>query len=346
MNNLLLIGYGNSPYTDRNPQRLLHSAQEQGLNAQRCHYAQLPQGPAFSPGLLQVMLFFPYAFWDTHCEQPTDTPLYGTSTHTYRMFRRYLANTYTQLQQRYSEHHRLNFIIHPKTCALDRDKIGTLLHLQRHGLPTNPLIHTRHLPSLLALLKQHSGLYIKCRYGAEGKGITLLRPNHWHTNYATGATQYPSHEAWPFTDITGNRPWLEYLLQQAVIIEPEITPPPCFDHSKWDVRAYVVNGKMVHFFVRLNHPHKLITNYSQGGQVLHHPHTGLNTRTQNTLAQLAQQAAQAFKSRFLGVDIMFHQTLQQPRVLEVQTFCDFPSIDHFNLAEYLSRQIKNMPTRN
>lgn len=339
MKNLLIVGKGNSPYTDRTPQRLLHCALNKGLDAKRCDYNELSQAPAFNPGPLQVMLFFPYAFWDAHCEQPHNSPFYGTSTQSYRLFKRYLFKAHHLLKNRYYGHNPLQQIIHPRTAALDRDKLATLQCLKRYQVPCAHPIYTRHLPSLLALLQQHSGLYIKCRYGAEGKGITVLRHHQWQTNYPAEPQQTPS--VWPFRDITGQHAWLQHLLEQAVTIEPEIIPPPCFNGQKWDVRVYLVNGQMVHFFVRLNQPQNLITNYSQGAQVLHHPHTGLTAATQTLLAQVAQRTAKAMNAHFLGVDIMFHQNLAHPMVLEAQSFCDFPSIDRFNLADYLSQNIAN-----
>ena len=92
-------------------------------------------------------------------------------------------------------------------------------------------------------------------------------------------------------------------------------------------------GKLVDF---VNENLKEITNFSQGATILHNPETGLEPIYVEFLKKQAKKAAQVMGSRFLGVDIMFDgESPTDGKVVEVQTFTDFPRIEKFNLAQYI-----------
>ncbi|MBW1855117.1 MAG: hypothetical protein JRJ00_10625 [Deltaproteobacteria bacterium] len=80
-------------------------------------------------------------------------------------------------------------------------------------------------------------------------------------------------------------------------------------------------------------PGNIITNFSQGGKIIHHPYTELGAMQILKIAEIARNAGNAFGSNILGVDIMFHN--DQPLVVEAQTFTGFPHKDYFNLPKYL-----------
>jgi glutathione synthase/RimK-type ligase-like ATP-grasp enzyme len=114
----------------------------------------------------------------------------------------------------------------------------------------------------------------------------------------------------------------------------EILTPKIYN-NKFDVRAYSIGNKAPHFFIRLNEPVKEITNFSQGGKVIHHPYTTLSEHTQFLIKKITLETANAIGLKFVGVDIMFDKKLTNPKVVELQAFTDFPSIIYFDLAEYM-----------
>jgi len=77
MKNLLIIGKGDTNYSDRNPRRLYRQAKKKGFEVHRLEYGDAP--PKLDDGIINVFLFFPYQFWNEICEVPQDTELYGTS---------------------------------------------------------------------------------------------------------------------------------------------------------------------------------------------------------------------------------------------------------------------------
>ncbi len=337
MPSLLILGYGDTHYTDRNPRRLFNYAKESGFEAERRDYSEIRGAPDFEGETIKVMLFFPYTFWNENCEVPEDTKLYGTSKRSYELLREFFLEVKGALQQRYASQ-QLQYVIPPESAALDRDKIAAIQRLKKGGVPTSELVSYQKLDDILHQISSERGVFVKCRYGAEGKGIMLLQESGWVTNYKVeGATltNYGIYEQWVFTDITGRRDLLEQLLEQEVIVEKEIVVPEFFEGKKFDARAYVINGQVPHFFIRVNERHKVVTNYSQGAQVVHHPQTSLPPELIVRIREEAVKSAWAFSSNFLGVDIMVDSCPDGIKVVEVQTFTDFPDIKCFDLAKYL-----------
>ena len=335
---LLILGRGDNDYSDRNGKCLFEYAQNASLDVQFADYHNIGKLVDFVNGNLNVMFFFPHTFWNTYCENPGDTQLYGTSKDVYEKFRMFFLDVQDELEKRL-DGKRLHYVIPPENAALDRDKIQTIQRLRAYDIPTPKMIYYHSLKDILAEVTVGRGVFIKCRYGAEGKGITVLHHNKWVTNYQVKGSKlsnYGVHDKWPFTDITGRIDILDQILQHEVIVEREIIPPDKFGGKKFDVRVYVVGDNIPHFFVRLNDPEKEITNFSQGATILHNPETGLEPIYVEFLKKQAKKAAQVMGSRFLGVDIMFDgESPTDGKVVEVQTFTDFPRIEKFNLAQYI-----------
>lgn len=334
---LLVLGRGDSPETDKNRIRLVKYATEAGFDLQAVDYHELEQ--LYSPRneKLNVMLFFPYTFWNENCEIPDDTGLYGTSEKAYRLFANFLLEIQSRLGYKFSNHN-LKLTTPLAYAALDRDKIQTLQILDSHGVSTSETISYETLPDLLDQITPERGIFIKCRYGAEGKGITLIKPDRWVTNYKVEGSwlaNYGVYDQWNFTDITGKKELLEQLIDQEVIVEREIITNGFFGDKKFDLRVYVVDGRVPHFFVRVNDPENVTTNWSQGGLVIHHLETGLAEELLESITTEAKKAAEAFHSRFMGVDVMLDRDSDIPKVIELQTFTGFPDIRKFNLARYL-----------
>lgn len=335
--NLLILGRGDSSETDKSRARLVEYARRAGLEVQAVDYQELERLPPFQSKTLNVVPFFPYTFWNENCEIPDDTGLYGTSEKAYRLFADFLLEIQSQLESTFSAHD-LKFTTPLTAAAVDRDKIQTNRLLNDGGVSTSKMIFYANLSDLLNQVTPERGLFIKCRYGAEGKGITLIRADRWLTNYKVESgrlANYGVYGRWNFTDITGKKELLEQLIEQEVIVEREIIAKDLFWGRKFDVRVYVVGKETPHFFVRINEVGKVITNWSQGGKIIHHPETGLAPLLIEDINNEAKKAAAAFHSRLMGVDVMLDRDSDIPKVLELQTFTGFPDIGKFNLAKYL-----------
>lgn len=334
---LLVLGCGDSPETDKNRKRLVKYAIQAGIEVQAVDYHELKRLHRFKNETLNIMPFFPYTFWNKNCETPDDTGLYGTSTKAYLLFRGFLLEVQDQLEVKFS-HHNLMFATSLRSAAIDRDKLQTIQILNDYGVSTSEMITYKTLLDILDKVTPKRGVFIKCRYGAEGKGITLITPGRWVTNYKVEGNQltnYGIYDRWNFTDITGKKELLEQLIEQEVIVEREIVPPNYFCGKKFDARVYVVDDKVLHFFVRVNDFENVITNWSQGGKVIHHPETGLGDELVESISLEAKKAAEAFHSRLMGVDVMLDKESDGPKVIELQAFTGFSDIRKFDLARYL-----------
>lgn len=343
MKSLLVLGRGDTSYSDRSRRRLVDLAKKAGFDVKEADYHELNAVPDFKTEPIDVMLFFPFAFWNANCEIPGDTQLYGTSRRAYALFKRYFLGVRLQLEQRFGN--RLRYVIPPQNAPTDRDKVETIRILKGEGIPTSEQVPYASLQDILNAISAERGVFIKCRYGAEGKGITVLHHERWVTNYRVegdSLANYGTYEPWYFTDITGNCGLLHQLLQHDVIVEKEIVVPKVFDDKKFDLRVYVVGESVPHFFVRTNASIKEVTNYSQGATVLHHPYTELPESCLRLAGQIAIRTARAMGLKFAGVDIMFDGVLDNPRVVETQAFADFPDIARFNLARYMVSNLSGL----
>jgi hypothetical protein len=337
MKALLVLGRGDTPYSDRNRLRLVKSAKIAGFDVQQADYHEIERVPRFRNETINVMPFFPFTFWNANCEVPEDTRLYGTSRLVYEKFRGHFLQVQGRLEQKFRGQ-KLHYVIPPENAPVDRDKVETINRLRACGVPTSEPVPYDSLRDILDHVTREQGVFIKCRYGAEGKGIAVLHHDRWVTNYKVerdGLTNYGVYDPWRFTNITGREDLLGQLLQHEVIVEREISTPDVFDGKKFDLRAYVIGQDVPHFFVRLNDPRKEVTNFSQGAIIKHHPDTGLTETCLRLARRIAKQAAEAMGLGFVGVDIMFDGRLSNPKVVEAQAFADFPDITKFDLVKYI-----------
>ncbi len=339
MRNLLVLGKGDTPYSDRNRVRFIACARQAGFDVQTSDYHEIDHVPGFRTGQpINAMFFFPYTFWNAHCEVPEDTGLYGTSRKVYDLFSVHFRQVQEQLEQRFGTHN-LHYVIPPENAPVDRDKVETIRRLRVAGVPTSEPVAYTSLSDIIDSVTPERGVFIKCRYGAEGKGITVLHRGRWVTNYRVDGDKLANNDTyglWPFVDVTGKHHLLEQLLAHDLIVEREILTPDVFNGKKFDLRAYVVGQEVPHFFVRVNDPNKVVTNFSQGAKVNHHPNTGLPEDCITLVKETAKRAAKALGLEFVGVDIMFDGTLTNGRVVEVQAFTDFPDNRKFEMAKYMA----------
>jgi glutathione synthase/RimK-type ligase-like ATP-grasp enzyme len=337
MASILVLGKGDSRRSDWARATFAQTAISSGHDVQASDYHEIKNLGKFRNARINVALFFPYTFWNENCELPNDRRLYGANSHSYGLFRSFLSGIRGELEQKFPGC-TLSFVNPPEGAAIDRDKIETVNTLRARGVMVPQQIESRSVDGILGAISDGSGVFIKCRFGSEGKGITVLHKGKWVTNYRVGQDGLANHGiygAWPFSDITGRRELLEQLVQQEVIVEREIIPPGFYTGKKFDLRVFVVNGEAPHLLARLNDSEKEITNYSQGGAILHHPETGIPEAILLKARQIAVVAAEALGLRFAGVDIMFDKAMDNPVVVEEQAFSAFPALEKFNLADYM-----------
>lgn len=343
MKSLLILGEHNNPELNLNINRLRRASQESGLQTTVMSYEQLLRGPVkpLKTEDASVMLFFPFTFWDSHCELPDDSEVYGVSKERYLLFANFWSQVSDAIEHHYADHN-LSFVVNPKYAAVDRDKILTREMLQLAGLPVTTTIPKDPHRIIAESESPDRGVFIKSRYGSEGKGITYLRNGKWLTNYqfdGQGHVLNPADNNWQFRDFSGNSDFLRNLLDLEVIVEKEVVPPVRADGKKSDVRSYVVMGNTEYLFVRENGFDAVITNFSQGGYVNDDSASVLPPSTINAVKNLSVQSANALYSGFIGVDFMFDKDWNHPLVLEAQTFPGYPKIRKCNLARKLVERV-------
>ena len=353
MKSLLILGEHQNTSVNPNIQRLQRYSREIGISTKVRNYEELEtKSLKIEDSNLAVMFFFPFSFWNKNCEIPEDTGIYGTSSRSYNQFNQFWKNTKKILEKKLPNKN-LRYIIDPNFAALDRDKIATRDLLEKFGVST-----TKKLPKDVCFLTETSktkGIFIKSRYGALGKGITYLSPLGWFTNYKIGKNNTlsnhqsvktkgksgdPLETDWIFQEITGNKELLSKILNLEMIVEEEIVPPELEKGKKFDLRVYTVFGTVPYIFMRENEIKNIVTNFSQGGRIIHEVEKKLPEKALELAKKESLKAAKAFNSQFLGVDVIFDRNLETPRVLEVQTFTGFPKITKFNLSRYLAECIK------
>ncbi len=333
---LLLLG--------TNPVYTLLPALTLGLDVQHQTYEDLfaKKRLSFRSEVLHVMFFFPYVFWDSECEVDGSDVIYGVDRDVYHRFRRFWGRAERAIKRAYPDK-RIEFVIDPKMVYVDRDKILTHDLLERAGVNVTATIQDRTIEGVLRDVSATRGVFIKSRYGAEGKGITRARSHAWTTNFDVRRHRPANHangEQWPFVDITGDKAFLRDLLSRDVIVEREILCVKKPGIGKFDVRVHVVGGTVVHLFVRHAGARDVVTNFSQGGNVDHAYASVLSPAQIASAIAASESAAKALHSQFIGIDCMFdREDPDRAIVVEAQCLCDFPKPEACNLGAVLARHI-------
>lgn len=339
---VILVGTEADSYLDRNARRMYEECVCVGLDTYRVDYDDLETISRLTsrPEVL-VMLFFPHRFWDVHCEVPDDTALYGTSWGSYRRFHEFCLEVDAQLE-RVLAGRRIVYVVPPNRAFADRDKVETVRTLTAAAVPTPFSLDVRDTGALLDCVGPERGIFIKCRFGAEGKGISYVSCDGWWTNYRVDGGRLGNHgihDRWPFTEITGRTDLLNELLAHEVIVEREVVTPEVDLGTKFDIRVYVSAGAAPHMFLRINRRDALITNFSQGARTEHRYAEFLSMEAISRVRRTALAAARALECPFVGVDVMSDRDGNLV-VVESQVFTDFPDLRYYNLSAFVVGQIR------
>ncbi|MBW2975313.1 hypothetical protein KY366_06350 [Candidatus Woesearchaeota archaeon] len=290
-----------------------------------------------SKGLF-IILFFPLEYWNTRIEQDfTRGRIYGDRKCAL-MFYSYMDKVRDIILDRYKGKD-ITFLNSFKAVKVDRDKALTKKVIEKHvNVPKS--FSTRKLQDIIRLLDKGKKLYIKVNFGAMGKGITRLDKNRWLTNFIYRNGSIISRKGdygWRFKDVTGRKDFLEKLLKKDIIIE-EAVSPYIIDSKKFDIRYYILYGRVRHGIIRSTLVKNVVTNITQGG---HKEDKNFLRKIPKKYLKKAEKsavkAAKALSLNLAGVDVIISDK-GIPYVIEAQSFPGFPASRH-NFSEKLAREV-------
>jgi glutathione synthase/RimK-type ligase-like ATP-grasp enzyme len=235
---------------------------------------------------------------------------------------------------------KISYVNSFENVKVDRDKELTKIKIIKNKVPVPKTYATRNYKEIIDLLNKGRKLYLKVNFGAMGKGITRIEKGKWVTNFIYRRGSIISRKGdsgWKFKDISGNNDFLKNLLKKDLVIEEEISSY-ILNNKKFDIRYYIVYGKVKHIMIRsapVGHP---VTNITQGGTKEKEsflkpiPKKCLLGAKKNAIA-----AVKALNLNLAGVDVMLSKR-KIPYVIEVQSFPGFPE-GKYDLSGKICREL-------
>ena len=288
------------------------------------NYTQLlsKAAPAISASLIKVIFFFPYQYWNRNIETYQNGKIYGDKTFG-GQFRVFFKEVKKTIEAHYAGK-KIEYLIHPRLCCLDRDKQASKNALTKGAISTPRTFSVSSFRGVQRLLSQGLDLYIKPRFGAMGKGITYLNKEEAVSNFLFRRGEVISRLSdfnWKFSRIKDRQTFIKQLLKKGFICEEAIRPA-IFKGRRFDFRVYVLFGKVIYFYAKSSEAGSCVTNWSQGGRI-DKRETILRKFPKQKIAvlkNLARKAARTLGLNFAGVDIIFSENLKNAYVLEGNAF--------------------------
>ncbi len=295
--------------------------------------------PDIKSNKIMILLFFPLDYWDNEIEKRfVKGRVYGDRK-CIEMFHDYLDRIRETIRKKYRGKE-MSYVNSFAAVKIDRDKELTKKVIKKSGVPVPRSYSTRKYNDIIGLLNKGKKLYLKVNFGANGKGITRLEKGKWLTNFIYRGGSIVSRKGdygWRFKDITGNSGFLRKLLGKDLVIEEAISPY-MIDGKKFDIRYYVIYGKVKHVIIRSAAAGRVVTNITQGGAK---EKTGfiktIPAMYVNRAEKYAVRAAKALNLNLAGIDVMFSKN-GIPRVIEAQSFPEFPE-SKYNMSGKITREI-------
>lgn len=292
---------------------------------------------------LDVMLFFPYNHWNAEIEKyGRDSRIYGDIAFG-NDYKRYFYKIDKAIKRRYRDKN-LYFINSPSSCIIDRDKKATHDLLDAAGIKTPPIYDIKGVSQIDSLIKDGKSIYIKPRFGAMGKGITYINKKGCYTNflYRKGKIINRLYDYnWPAVKISDKRKndFFKILIRRGFIFQ-EAVKTPVVSGRKFDMRIYVMNGKIPYFYAKSAPCRSFITNWSQGGRIeknMSFLRKAIGKSGIEKAKKVAKAAARAIKLNYAGVDVIVDKNTLDMYVLEIQSF---PGHERgFDLMKFLADTI-------
>jgi len=324
--------------------KIIENSKDERLEAHILSYKDVFEGnfPEVSGPVLNILLFFPYKYWDKNIEvYQGGSKVYGDNSFG-REFRKYFEKLEKTIGKKYHDK-RIEYINPPDKSILDRDKEETKKFFRRHNIPTPKSFNIKSLKNLHQLANRGISLYIKPRFGAMGKGITYLSNGLMITNFLFQKGEIISHPYdyhWRFHEIMDKDKdkFLKVLLSRGFIFE-EAIDPPIHKGKRSDFRVYCIYGKVSYYYIRSTPAVSLVTNWSQGGKIEQKRKLSryISTTKLNQVKSLARKVAKELKLNYTGVDIIFSKDYKKIYALEAHSF---PGYERgFNLMDNLAKKI-------
>jgi glutathione synthase/RimK-type ligase-like ATP-grasp enzyme len=291
---------------------------------------------------LDVLLFFPYNYWNSRIERyDKDDRIYG-DTNFGRDFNTYLMAADRIITRRYKNNN-LRFINPPKACIIDRDKLRTYNILRRAGIRSPRIFRVNSVGAFNALLEKHGPVYIKPRFGAMGKGITYADRSGIYTNFRFRnkriSNRLHDYNWRPVKVPRENRPaFIGTLIQKGFIFQGAVNPM-IYGNRKFDIRVYTVCRKTPYLYAKSVPVGSFITNWSQGGRIENRLflNKALSAEEIRAIKTVSLKTAEAINLSFAGVDIIVDRDTRGINVLEIQSFPGYEK--GFNLMRFLAVNI-------
>lgn len=297
------------------------------------------QIPEISSLSVKVIFFFPYQYWDRHIETYQNGKVYGDKDFG-GQFKLFFKKVKKIIEESYKTK-KIEYLINPKLCYLDRDKQASKDILAKSAVSTPRTFKVSSFKAVQKILDQGLNLYIKPRFGAMGKGITYLNKNETISNFLFRKGEVISRLSdfnWPFKRIKDRESFINRLLDRGFICEEAIAPA-IFQGRRFDFRVYVLFGKVVYYYAKSSKAGTCVTNWSQGGRI-DKKKIILNEFPKQKivmLKKLAKQAVSTLGLNFAGVDIIFSEDLEKAYVLEGNAFPGYEK--GFDLMKSLAEKV-------
>ncbi|MCK5083874.1 MAG: hypothetical protein KAR31_13275 [Candidatus Omnitrophica bacterium] len=324
--------------------RKIEDSKERGLEAHVVNYKDVFNGclPEISSPILNVLLFFPYKYWDKNIEVYNDDPkVYGDKTFG-RKFSKYFEKVEKAIEKKYSDK-KIEYVNPPNVSILDRDKEETKNFFRHHKIPTPKSFTVKTLKDVHKIIDRGMSLYIKPRFGAMGKGITYLSNDLMFTNFLFKKGEIVSHSYdyhWRFHEIKDSDKdnFLKILLSRGFIFE-EAIDPPIHKGRRSDFRVYCIYGEVVYYYVRSTPAITVVTNWSQGGKIEKKKKFSkyISASRLSRVKSLARKAARELKLNYAGIDIIFSKDYKNIYALEAHSFPGYEM--GFDLMGHLAKKI-------
>ncbi len=304
-------------------------------------YEQLlsKKAPAIDASLIKVVFFFPYQYWNRNIETYQGGKIYGGKAFG-GQFRAFFKEVKKIIEAHYAGK-KIEYLIHPRACYLDRDKQASKDILAKGAVSTPRTFNISSFRGAERLLSRGLALYIKPRFGAMGKGITYLNREKAVSNFLFRRGEVISRLSdfnWKFSRIKDRQGFINQLLKRGFICE-EAIKPATFKGRRFDFRVYVLFGKVIYFYAKSSEVQTCVTNWSQGGRIDKRK-TILRKFPRQKIAvlkNLARKAARTLGLNFAGVDIIFSEDLKNAYVLEGNAFPGYEK--SFDLMKSLAEKV-------
>jgi hypothetical protein len=297
--------------------------------------------PGITTRRLEVLLFFPYAYWNAGVERyDNDLRIYGDDKFG-RLYKRFFKRVDKIIRTEYRDKS-LHYINPPQSCVLDRDKRKTAQKLKKFGILTPREYRISNIRQLNKLLKKIGAFYIKPPFGAMGKGLTYLSSDTCCTNFVFRKDRIISRPYdcnWKFIKLSGRKRdvFLKQLLRKGFIFEAAVKHPKR-KRRKFDIRVYVIYGSVPYFYARSAPSGRFLTNWSQGGRIEKKSFIkrALPPEKIDEIIALCKKCARVLALNYAGIDILLDKNLN----IYFSEAHSFPGYERgFNLMKYLADKI-------